>query len=492
MVTFLANELHHVESVHSTAADKAQRAIDKEIAAHEAAIRDLKQKRNAHSSISRLPPEIMAAIFVSLKITVDWAALGVCRHWRDILLSSPRIWSSIGVHSAKWTSELLRRSKSAPLQVNYAPVYYTEQHLRVAETIMAELGRIQHLNLALHASFIVDLLSRNGGASAPMLEHLRLGIAGVMESPTLPAVVLRDMPSLRYLELTHIGLSSAKLPPLPRLTHLKLGYTTIHTSQLLRLFQHTSNLEEVEITGLVMDSHMDLLGTPVRLPNLTRISISSSEKLEVATIFANIEYPPTTRVTFNHGHSYTEEPNLSGLLKLCRRFAEIDPLVIDEVILDGLVGYLEMVVKTRYHQPYHLSLFLGIDQSHRSTCLTLCSAISPENVSVLKIGGFYGMSLTAWTCLYRQFTQVHSLYLKNAPTESIRSLLRSSSTESPLPALQTLDMTECDFTSEDAELIRDLKCLLMERKSLGTPIRRTTISESSIDVEDLSREEVDQ
>lgn len=188
-----------------------------------------------------------------------------------------------------------------------------------------------------------------------------------------------------------------------------------------------------------------------------------------------------------------EEPNLSGLLKLCSRFAEIDPLVIDAVMLVGFVDYLDMAIKTHHHQLYHLSLSLGIEQSHRPACLALCSAMSLESVSILNISGFYGMAQTEWTSLYRHFTQAHSLHLKNVPSQSLGSLLRSSSTAPPLPRLQTLHMTECDFMCGDAELIQDLKCLLKERKSLGTPIRMTTIQECAITegaLEDLTLQEV--
>ncbi|KAG5219437.1 ubiquitin protein [Salix suchowensis] len=145
---------------HTADAAEARRIIDAEIAVHEAAIRRLGHCRNTHSSIYRLPSEIVATIFLLVKSELGQGAVGhisgVCRQWREILLASPRIWSSINVSRVESVLELLKRSKSVPLKIKCEEYSCTEPHRRAAEAVMAEVGRIQDLNLSLPPKDLVD------------------------------------------------------------------------------------------------------------------------------------------------------------------------------------------------------------------------------------------------------------------------------------------------------------------------------------------------
>lgn len=209
---------------HTADAVEAQRAIDAEIAVHEAAIRDLRHRRNTHSSISRLPSETTAAIFLLVKSELGQGAVGrisgVCCQWREILLASPRIWSSIDVTRVESVLEVLKQSKSVPLKIRCEENYYTEPHRHAAEAVMAEVGRIQDLDLSLTPNDLVNFLRLNRDASASMIEHLRLKAIVSLDPFSLPPDIMRrGMPSLRRLDLTNMNISS-QLPTLPHLTYL--------------------------------------------------------------------------------------------------------------------------------------------------------------------------------------------------------------------------------------------------------------------------------
>ena len=74
---------------------------------------------NAHSSINRLPPEVLALIpysFDSYRVIVR--ATHVCRHWRNTFIAFPRLWSSLDstMHEDLVTA-FVGRCGAAPLDV---------------------------------------------------------------------------------------------------------------------------------------------------------------------------------------------------------------------------------------------------------------------------------------------------------------------------------------------------------------------------------------
>ncbi|KAF9500635.1 hypothetical protein BDN71DRAFT_1032273 [Pleurotus eryngii] len=493
-IVFHTRTIMTFEFKHTADAAEARRIIDAEIAVHEAAIRRLGHCRNTYSSISRLPSEIVATIFLLVKSELGQGAVGhisgVCRQWREILLASPRIWSSINVSRVESVLELLKRSKSVPLKIKCEEYSCTEPHRRAAEAVMAEVGRIQDLNLSLPPKDLVDFLRLNGDASASMIEHLQLRAVYPPESFSLPRDIMRrEMPSLRLLDLTNMVISS-QLPMLPHLTCLRISCHRIHGSLLLSSLQCTPKLKELRVEGgLVMDGPMGPLTGPVQLPNLTYITIISVD-LESAAVFANIEYPPRANVFFRHDRQHRGEPDLSALVAMSRRF-QIAPLPIDTALLGcSSSGQLRIFIESTHHSgSWQLSLLLNVESRYSSaTCITLCSALSLGDVTILRLSAFIDMNPTELTSFYRLFPRVQALHWNNTPAWYFRTLMKSPSIELPLPGLERLYLSKCDFMVMDAQLFEGLKGFLKERKDLGTPVVRAKIRMSSITeeaVEDL-------
>ena len=105
--------------------------IDEAINEHLLSLSDLRSQRNSLSFIFRLPTDILANIFTHVAQEYHegndrrpsfrvprWVNVSyVCRHWREVALNCPTLWSFHFIVSLRWTEELLARSKQASLKI---------------------------------------------------------------------------------------------------------------------------------------------------------------------------------------------------------------------------------------------------------------------------------------------------------------------------------------------------------------------------------------
>ncbi|KAI9440610.1 hypothetical protein H4582DRAFT_1812230 [Lactarius indigo] len=111
-----------MDATQASSREYQQQVIDAEIKLLEESIRTLKLRRNAFTSISSLPTEIIAAIFSSLLPgTLDrlaWLRVThVCHHWCEIALNQPLLWSHVDFTTltSAGTAKILARAKTVPL-----------------------------------------------------------------------------------------------------------------------------------------------------------------------------------------------------------------------------------------------------------------------------------------------------------------------------------------------------------------------------------------
>ncbi|TFK69001.1 hypothetical protein BDN72DRAFT_768505, partial [Pluteus cervinus] len=87
-------------------------------------LKQLQIADNTLLPVSTLPNEILCSIFLICRagstfnqtcmqnlLPLTW----VCRHWRNVALSSPHLWAYIGEENLHWAAECLSRSKQVPL-----------------------------------------------------------------------------------------------------------------------------------------------------------------------------------------------------------------------------------------------------------------------------------------------------------------------------------------------------------------------------------------
>ncbi|KAJ8075527.1 hypothetical protein PM082_021157 [Marasmius tenuissimus] len=182
--------------------------------------------RSLVSPVHRLPSELLLAIFghcCEVNVIDDqtmppaMALTMVCGRWREIALSSPRLWSSISLdlrnfrdHSAHrriahidLTISFLERSKMAPLKVRiHLPPDHTREGLYpedILEIIEEQSGRWEELEV-FGSEFYAA--SQAGDIDLPILRHLTFhaGSSGIQNHDgTFPLDQYKSCPSLTSL-----------------------------------------------------------------------------------------------------------------------------------------------------------------------------------------------------------------------------------------------------------------------------------------------------
>ncbi|KDQ51397.1 hypothetical protein JAAARDRAFT_41247 [Jaapia argillacea MUCL 33604] len=289
--------------------------IDSDIAAHLESIRQLCTKRNSLVPVSRLPPEVLANIFVqhasqtglssppiSSGCSVDWIAVThVCRHWREVALATPRLWCSLPFQRPKWVPEMIVRSRLAPLHVTVNRRTMTSQYPRPLPQIhsaLEHMSRIRSLVLELPAS---DLRTLSLSPPAPALNTLTLFNWGTRNTFPIPEDAFGLVtPSLRRLDLTGCTPSWGS-PMFNGLTSLRVKNNSVAESgrpTFTRLLEILSGNPQLESLALI-----DCLSSPssdshprnpaVRLPMLTFLHLED-EALGCSHLLSSLSVPPTT------------------------------------------------------------------------------------------------------------------------------------------------------------------------------------------------------
>jgi hypothetical protein len=137
--------------------NRLQQTIIDEIYSLEASARALRCRYNEFSPISRLPFEVLAAIFSYLSVFAwnkgsrifAWIYVAhICRRWRGIALNHPCFWSRINL--TKLTpigmAEILSRAKMAPLHLEGDSEGWNTRHVElVGMQLKAHLSHTRHL-----------------------------------------------------------------------------------------------------------------------------------------------------------------------------------------------------------------------------------------------------------------------------------------------------------------------------------------------------------
>ncbi|KAF8136118.1 hypothetical protein EV363DRAFT_1428578 [Boletus edulis] len=181
--------------------------VEEEVARQKSVLSNL----HTYAFISRLPTETLQDIFIhcardyhyqNLYPTVSvpsWVNVSyVCRHWRNVALESPTLWTYIFIMSRRWTEVLLARSKQASLKIRVSLI--PRERLSCVGMVMNHVERIQELCLHLpaRASSILSRLS----SRAPRLQDLDITVV-IPDSPVEWPSSLFDgaPPALRTLKL---------------------------------------------------------------------------------------------------------------------------------------------------------------------------------------------------------------------------------------------------------------------------------------------------
>lgn len=265
-LSILYHNIHHTEII----------AIGKD--RHLLAIIALKRRRNALLPVSRLPPEVLSAVFLlvvkyerSYDSTGDWThVLAVCKHWRDVGLHEPTLWAYWGTFkSPTYLPIFAARSEAASLYIKICfhegtnPSFIPSWKALSSDSSICQRVRELDVHFEGEDSSVLDPFGDTlSTACIPQMQRLRLFIGyhrGFRHYRLPAAFTTCKFPQLSYLERWQCGVDWAALIfDTSTLTHLVIARTTKHNSPtLLRVREILSNKSMLKVLNLDLDENQE-------------------------------------------------------------------------------------------------------------------------------------------------------------------------------------------------------------------------------------------
>ena len=292
--------------------DCFRQAIIPEIDPSKASTRAVKYRLNELAAISRLPCEVLAAIFSFLVFAwnegsghLAWIYVThVCRRWRETALNHPRVWNRINLTKLTPVGmvEILSRAKMAPLHLEAASHIWERERLEAFETqLEAHISHTRHLKFS---GYQLSTVIKRLESPTPILEYLSLSHSSHIDR--LPPAIIPDnlfnctAPSLTTLQLMgyDIDWKSPLLKGLRILEVLDLSARARpELNDWLDALNEMSQLKELSLrsaTPVALFTN-PLISRTVTLPSLTYFCINASAK-DCALALTHLVLPTLTRL----------------------------------------------------------------------------------------------------------------------------------------------------------------------------------------------------
>jgi len=205
------------------------------------------------------------------------AASHVCRHWRDTLMSSPRLWTKFQCIDVARTLQYLARSE--PVPINIIADYVSDIQAVIA--LEAATDRFGSLTLRLQPFDLLQVF-RHFATPAPALERLEISAThrggGPAFRPAIPATFLGGSThALKSLILHGINtkLGFSEFPALTRLT-LITNMQVFDMSELFGVFASARLLEEVSVQFSGPTAPIPEGQGVIRLPCMKKLGFSNT------------------------------------------------------------------------------------------------------------------------------------------------------------------------------------------------------------------------
>ncbi|KAJ7755500.1 hypothetical protein B0H16DRAFT_1886295 [Mycena metata] len=258
--------------------------------------------------IRTLPSEILSEIFlqyVKHRPTGAWLIARVCRSWREIAISSSRLWNQIDMDTSPFSANIsaatiksmlslqLQRSAQAPLHISlpfpWPPALQLMETQKVAilEALFPAAHHWREAHLCLDASELRSLFQRLGAnglpTSFPQLTRLILFATSFSGEYTL-GTVFRDLPVLDELwyfgdsagPATSLGLQGVALGQVKKLI-IAAHRSRYNLSDLLDTLQLAPKLVDLRFTHCIFVAGPGDGTRTIHLPNLVSLRMSETD-----------------------------------------------------------------------------------------------------------------------------------------------------------------------------------------------------------------------
>ncbi|EIW79351.1 hypothetical protein CONPUDRAFT_167108 [Coniophora puteana RWD-64-598 SS2] len=302
-----------------------QTSIDSEIADNCAVIRHyqelnraLRTRRNTLLRICSLPPEVLARIFSKCNERHRVLASHVCRHWREVALSEPRLWSTLSLNVSSntvWEQVKFTRSRHAPLDLSVVMVDRNrEGRVQRLQDLREPLGQIPRTyKLDVHydqdsAPLLYESLTAPVNNLRDLRLHYHIRDAGHRDIVFMPDTILPEgTPALRLLSL-HSCAFQWSSPIFVGLSHLALTNIPIHLratpEQLLSVAQRSPGLKTLKVDlglGGVEDAPSSwVTSSTIKLSRLQSFDLAAPFN-EYAGFLSHVELPASASLKLEVG-----------------------------------------------------------------------------------------------------------------------------------------------------------------------------------------------
>ncbi|EIW79405.1 hypothetical protein CONPUDRAFT_167159 [Coniophora puteana RWD-64-598 SS2] len=309
----------------TSAVEDARSELDEEMDALRRKECQLKTRRNALSRICVVPPEILSLVFLYYVDSASdhhipfhthkfWirAISHICRHWREVALSSPALWTRFAdYHCLPFTEEMLKRSGSSPLDVTL--MIDTDGHtatsghaLAAPRRVLEDIHRIRELDLSISISTAKCTFERLAAPTLLLTSLIVTNIKGryppytpvQIPKSAIPNNFLGFTPVLRKLKFYRCDIPW-DLPLLKGLTELGIAHVSTDArptyQQLLYVLRQMPALKRLSLVEVLPTSGTSAEESTVRLPELEQLFVGCSPT-QCAQLLRCLLFPGSTRV----------------------------------------------------------------------------------------------------------------------------------------------------------------------------------------------------
>ncbi|KAJ2922940.1 hypothetical protein H1R20_g14198, partial [Candolleomyces eurysporus] len=332
----------------------------------------VKRDSDPRIHIHTLPPELLTEVFavacfseVAATNTARRArttplTLGqVCRHWRQIVESTPHLWSwvLIRLYRSKYDSQLEilkewigRTSTTQPLTIELSfedeDAWVAKPPHELLQILLKEAHRWRSIDLTLPEACYQRVKSAK--VQFPMLENIALqpllADAHVAQAERKRLDIFEVVPSLTQLRLNGYYLDDCSIP-WEQLQELVLQH--IYVDECFYALQKAKNLVNCTLsTMLVNDCNRTVKKVQLTLPHLERLRLQGASGTDQATLIANLTAPALSELIISSADASSAFGDIATMVSrsdcLLRTF-EVNGFDMDETALVEMLNSLSTV-----------------------------------------------------------------------------------------------------------------------------------------------------